>query len=94
VFCVLANAGSTDYRRCLLLSCKKKRVCIEEFLIHLFAHEIEDLEAGSSELEQEGYSVGRLGCEYGEGHTGAVDRWCMCRLASVEVACPVCASRH
>jgi hypothetical protein len=94
VFRALANAGSTDYRRCPLLSCKKKRVRIEEFLTHLFAHEIEDVEAASSELEREGYSVGRAGCEYGEGHTGAVDGWCVCRLASVEVACPVCASRH
>ena len=94
VFRALANAGSTDYRRYPLLSYKKKRVRIEEFLTHLFAHEIEDLEAGSSELEREGYSVGRLGCEYGEGHTGVVDGWYVYRLASVEVACPVYASRH
>jgi hypothetical protein len=73
VFRTLANAGSTDYRRYLLLSYKKKRVRIEEFLTHLFAYKIEDVEAASSELEREGYSVGRVRYEYGEGHTGVVD---------------------
>lgn len=95
MFRALANAGSTDHRRCPLPSCKnKKRVRIEDFLMHLSTHEVEDLEAGSSELEREGYSVGRFGCGYEERHTGPTDRWCVCRLATVEAVCPVCASRH
>ena len=95
MFRAIANAAPTDHRRCPLPSCKnKKRVRIEDFLTHLFTHEIEDLEVGSSELEREGYSVGRFGCGYEEGHAGPIDGWCVCRLVSVEVVCPVCASRH
>ena len=74
MFRTIANVVPTDHRRCLLPSYKnKKRVRIEDFLIYLFTYEIEDLEAGSSELEREGYSVGRFGYGYEEGYARPID---------------------
>jgi hypothetical protein len=45
-------------------------------------------------LAQEGYVVSKFGCEHSEEDAGSINDLCFCKVTSIELICPVCASRH
>jgi hypothetical protein len=92
-FRALANAASADYRRCPLCSCKA-RLSLDDLPSHLLSHTSDELTTAGPGLALEGYMVGKFHCEHRERGAGAIDEWCVCEMNSIEIICPVCASRH
>jgi len=93
LFRAITNATSTDHRHCPLWFCKA-RVHLEDFPSHLLNHTSGELGAIIPALVQEGYAVGRAGCEHGGGGAGSTDDPCFCRVTSIELMCPICTSCH
>jgi len=87
----LANAASIGYCQCLLC---KKRISLDDFPLHLSGHTTGDLDAAIPKLAEEGYIVSKLSCEHEKGSAGPIIEWCFCGMTSVEIACPMCDSRH
>jgi hypothetical protein len=53
------------------------------------------LDAIAPGLAKEGYVVSKFDCEHGAGDAGPTNEWwCVCGMNLVEIACPVCGSRH
>jgi hypothetical protein len=92
-FRALANAASADYRRCPLCSCKA-RLSLDDLPSHLLSHRSDGLTIAGPGLALEGYIVGKFHYEHREGDAGPIDEWCVCEMNSIEIMCPVCASRH
>jgi hypothetical protein len=90
-FCALANAASTDHRRCPLYSCKV-RLSLDDVLSHLLSHTSDELTTAAPGLAFEGYVVGKFDCEHREGDAGLVEDWCVCGMSSIQVVCPICRS--
>jgi hypothetical protein len=93
MFRAVMNAASTDHRYCPLWFCKA-RVNLEAFPSHLLNHTSDELGAFIPTLVQEGYAVGRVGCEHGGGGAGSTDYPCSCKVTSIKLMCPICASCH
>jgi hypothetical protein len=89
----IVNAASTDHRYCPLWFWKV-RVSLQDFPSHLLGHASEELVAALPELAQAGYMVCKFGCRHGEGDAGSTNGWCVCEVTSIEVMCPICASRQ
>ena len=89
----VANAASTDQRRCLLSSCKRKQICLEDFPSHLLSHTSESFDEVAPEPAEGGYIVSKVGCEHEEG-AKQISGWCVCEMNSIRVACPVCKNCH
>jgi hypothetical protein len=93
MFRAVMNAVSTDHRQCPVWSCRK-RVSLEDFPFHLLSHQSEDLVVAIPALAQEGYAAVKFGCEHSEEDVGSTDDPCFCKVTSIELMCPICASRH
>lgn len=93
MFRAVTNAASTDHRYCPLWFCKA-RVNLEVFPSHLLNHTSAELAATIPALAQEGYVVNRFGCEHSREEAGSTNDPCFCKITSIELVCPICASRH
>lgn len=89
----ISNAVSADFRRCPLQSCQK-RIVLEDFSSHLLRHPCEDPSTAVTRLALEGYVVEKLQCEHERGNGGPINEPYLCGTSVVEMACPVCGSRH
>jgi hypothetical protein len=89
----MANAASADHRRCPLWFCKV-RVDLEDFPSHLLCHTNEELAIMASELAEEGYLLNKSDCEHDDEEVVLVGGWCIYKVTSIGLECPVCKSHH
>jgi hypothetical protein len=93
MFRAIINAVSTDHRYCPLWFCKT-RVDLEDFASYLLNHTGGELGATIPALVQEGYAVSKFGCGHGGEDAGSMNEPCFCKVTSIELVCPICASPH
>jgi hypothetical protein len=89
----MANAASADHRRCPVWFCKV-RVGLEDFPSHLLRHTNEELAVVASELAEEGYLLNKSDCEHDDEEVVLAGGWCICKVTSIGLECPVCMSHH
>jgi hypothetical protein len=65
----LANTASIGY--CQYLLCKK-RISLDDFLLHLSGHMTRDLDTAIPKLAKEGYIVSKLSYEHEKGSAGPI----------------------
>jgi hypothetical protein len=48
----------------------------------------------ASELAEEGYLLIKSDCEHNDEEVALVRGWCICKVTSIGLECPVCKSYH